>query len=524
MLRGHFDKKETDMDKETRTVVDTASGKVSGVYGKGTYIFKGIPYAAPPVGERRWLPPEKHKPWDGVLEARNFGTISPQNTRELLTLKAPGFDAPEPQSEDCLYLNIWTPGLGKGSRPVMVWIHGGAFTIGSGSQPVYRGDILASRGDVVVVTINYRLGLLGFLNLNEITGGKIPATGNEGLLDQIAALQWVKDNIAAFGGDPGNVTVFGESAGGMSIGCLLAMPKARGLFHKAILESGTGSMARPLAPCVEMSKRFLEVTGLKSGDIKALRSLSVESLLAAQMELTLKAPGGITPVAPVIDGKIIPKKPLEALRSGSAKEIPTLVGSNLEEWKLFALMHPETMNIDEAGLVKIFRSFVPARDVPRLIETYQKARAGRGESTSPLELFSAIQTDVMFRVPAARTAEAQCRNGQAAYHYIFTWKSPAVGGALGACHALEMGFVFGTCDPIFCGSGPQVKQLSMKIQDGWLAFAHNGNPGCKSLGDWPPYCEKRKTMLLGKECQVKEAPYEEERRIWDDIGEVGPVG
>jgi para-nitrobenzyl esterase len=510
------------MDKDVKTVIEVAGGKVSGAYEKGIYSFKGIPYAAPPVGERRWLPPEKHKSWPGVLEARNFGPVAPQNTRETVTIKIPGFDVPETQSEDCLYLNIWTPGLGKGSRPVMVWIHGGAFTIGSGSQPVYRGDILASRGDVVVVTINYRLGLLGFLNLNEVTGGKIPATGNEGLLDQIAALQWVRDNISAFGGNPDNVTVFGESAGGISIGCLMAMPKARGLFHKAIMESGTGNMARPLVPCVETSKQFLEVTGINSDDVKGLRSLPVESILAAQQELTLKTPGGITPVAPVIDGKIIPKPPMEALRSGSAKEIPTLVGSNLEEWKLFALRQPETLNIDEEGLAKIIRSFTPARDVTRIIETYKRARAGREEPTGPLEIFSAVQTDVIFRVPAARTAEFQGRNGQAAYYYIFTWKSPAIGGALGACHALEIGFVFGTCDPVFCGAAPQAKQLSVKIQDGWLAFARSGNPTCKSLGEWPPYGEKRKTMLLGKECQVKEAPYEEERHAWDTIGEVTP--
>ena len=511
------------MTKSTRPVVGTTSGKVSGVYEKGLFVFRGIPYAAPPTGERRWLPPEKHEPWDSVLEARKFGTICPQNIRGPAAFQIPGFDYPEPQSEDCLYLNIWTPGLDSRSRPVMVWIHGGGFIFGSGSQSTYRGDVLASRGDVVVVTINYRLGLLGFLNLNEITGGEIPSTGNEGLLDQIAALQWVRDNILAFGGDPGNVTVFGESAGGMSIGCLMGMPKARGLFHKAILESGTGSMARPLAQCVAASKSFLEVTGLRSDDAGGLRALSFERILDAQQKLTLKAPGGVTPVAPVIDGKVIPEIPLDAIRSGSARGIITMVGNNLEECKIFRIRRPDLQNVDEAALVQICRTFVPARHVAHVIDTYKKARAGRGESTSPPELFAAIQTDVMFRVPAVRVVEAQCRNGQAAFHYIFTWKSPALDGALGACHALEIGFVFGIRDEQFCGSGPESAKLSRRVQDAWLSFARNGNPSCKSLGDWPTYGDNRKTMTLGQECRIEEAPYEAERRIWDTIGDVQPV-
>lgn len=512
------------MDKNTRAFVETNKGKVRGEYKKGIFVFKGIPYAAPPIDERRWLPPEPHAPWEGVLDARNFGSICPQITGESVPVKVPGFDSGEPQSENCLYLNIWTPGLDNRSRPVMVWIHGGAWTYGSGSQPIYKGDSLASRGDVVVVTINYRVGLFGFLNLNEVTGGEIPSTGNEGLLDQIAALQWVRDNIAAFGGDPNNVTIFGESAGGISVGILMAMPRARRLFHKAILESGTGNMARPLAHCVGMSKLFLEVTGLKSSDIKAIRSLSTKSLLTAQQDMTLKSPEVMVPVAPVIDGEILPRNPWEELMSGSAREIATLVGNNLEEQKLHVLRNPEIRKIDEAALAKVLQSYVSAKDASCLINIYKNERARRGEPTSPVELFSAIRTDLIFRVPAVRTAEAQCRYGQPAYHYIFTWKSPAMDGALGACHTLEMGFVFGTCDDVFCGSGPQVQKLSMMMQDGWLAFARHGNPSCKSLGDWPPYCDNRKTMMLGRECHVEDAPYEEERRIWDIISYVHPIG
>jgi para-nitrobenzyl esterase len=504
-------------------IVETDKGKVRGAYSKGLYVFNGIRYAAPPVGALRWMPPGPAAPWQGIFEARDFGPVAPQNPRVPGILEVPGFDMPEPQSEDCLYLNIRTPGLDAGKRPVMVWLHGGAFTIGSGSQPSYRGEVLAARGDVVVVTINYRLGLLGFLNLNVATDGGIPSTGNEGLLDQIAALQWVRDNINAFGGDPGNVTVFGESAGAMSIGCLMAMPKARGLFHKAILESGTGSMARPLNQCAAVAKRFLEITGVNSNDIDGIRSLSVDRILAAQEELTLMIPGSITPVAPVIDGDILPETAIDAIRKGSASEVPTLIGNNLEESKLFNIRHPEQQTIDEATLVRHLQSLIPAAEVPRLLNTYRTARSARGELVTPPEILSAVQTDIMFHIPAIHVAEAQCRNGQPAYSYIFTWKSPALNGALGACHALEIGFVFGTYEDSFCGAGEEVETLSAKMQDAWLRFARMGNPSCASLGDWPPYCDKRKTMLLGPECHVVEAPYDEERRLWETITDIRPA-
>jgi para-nitrobenzyl esterase len=206
------------------TVVKTLNGKIKGVYRNGLYEFKGIPYAAPPVGARRWLPPTPHASWAGTLDTQVFSPAAPQIARPSGPVQLPGSDIIQNQDEDCLYLNLWTSGLDGASRPVMVWIHGGGFTMDSGSQPLFWGDVLASRGDIVLVSINYRIGILGFINLNEVTRGNIPATGNEGLLDQLAALEWIRDNIAAFGGDPANVTVFGESAGGMSIGCLLAMP------------------------------------------------------------------------------------------------------------------------------------------------------------------------------------------------------------------------------------------------------------------------------------------------------------
>ena len=497
---------------------ETKTGMIEGNEQHGLYVFKGIPYAAPPLGELRWLPPQPVKPWEGVRQAKEYGSIAPQNP--MMGGVLDDLHKDEPKDEDCLFLNIWTPGLDDTRRPVMVWIHGGAFNIGSGSQPMYDGSNLAARGDVVVVTINYRLGELGFLRLKEVTGGTIPSTGNEGLMDQVAALAWVRDNIVAFGGDPDNVTVFGESAGGMSIGCLLAMPSARGLFHKAILESSVGGMAVPLNEAVVVAEHFLETLGIHRGDAGALRSLTVEQILATDMKLRAKMAGPgealkITVTEPVVDGETIPEVPTEAIKQGASKDITLLVGTCLEEWKLFAVMQPDLAELDEAEMLKRLEMFMPTEQVPPMVEAYRKAREKRGVGTKPSDLITAIQTDLMFRMPALQLVEAQRNNNQLAYHYLFTWVSPVMGGILGACHALDIGFVFGTYDDTFCGTGPDAAKLSRCIQDAWIAFARTGDPSCESVGTWPPYGDHRVTMMLGKDCHIEEAPYEDERRAWE---------
>jgi len=507
------------VSKSVKAVVDTRWGKIQGSYEDGIYVFKGIPYAAPPVGERRWLPPAPVEPWAGVRPALNFGPVAPQN-RMAKRLMINGFDVVEPQSEDCLFSNIYSPGTDGARRPVLFWIHGGAFAIGSGSSPMYYGRIMASRGDVVVVTINYRLGPLGFLNLNEVTGGRIPATGNEGLLDQIAAIKWVKENNAAFGGDPENVTVFGESAGGMSIGCLMAMPQARGLFRKAILESGVGSTAVPLDSAVQISGELGKTIGLAPDDVKAWRSLTAEQLLSAQQKMLMGGtPGGqrkITVTAPVIDGKVFPKPAIDAIREGSADDVSAIIGCNLEEIKLFAMINPAPPVRDEAGLIRVMQASMPAEVARRTVEAYRNARGKRGDDTSPAEILSAIQTDLMFRIPGILVAEAQSCYNPRTYSYLFTWKSPLPG--LGACHVLEIGFVFGTHDAVFCGTGPKVDQLSRNIQDAWIAFARTGDPSHPGIPKWEQYTvDKRSTMILDVPCRVEADPYREELNAWKGI-------
>jgi para-nitrobenzyl esterase len=500
-----------------RTVVRTRSGDIEGTFEDQQYVFKGVPYAAPPVGNLRWLPPQPVQPWTGIRSAREFGRICPQN-------QLPGAAAiaslaiNEPQDEDCLSLNIWTPNLDDARRPVMIWIHGGAFVIGAGSQTMYLRNTLVPRGDVVLVSINYRLGVLGFINLKEVTGGRIPASGCEGLLDQIAAIEWVRDNIRSFGGDPDNITVFGESAGGMSIGCLMGMPAARGKFQKGILESGAANTVISFEESSAMAAQFLDILKLKGKDVDALRSLTIEQLMSTQQKLgniMLAKDGRITPFQPVVDGVALPDVPIKSIQKGSASGIKTLAGTNLEEFKFFNAMDPNFRKIEESDLILRLEGLIPPEHVSSVIAAYRKGQRKRGEKASAADVLSAIQTDLMFRMPALRLVEAQCKNSQPAYNYLFTWKSPAMKGAFGSCHALEVGFVFGNYDNTFCGSGPDADALSRKIQDAWVAFARTGNPSCDSVGKWEPYGNSRTTMILDKTCHPENAPYEDERSIWD---------
>jgi para-nitrobenzyl esterase len=502
-----------------KVVVLTGSGRVEGYSSDGLSEFKGIPYAEPPVGKLRWLPPQNVKPWKGVREARQFGNIAPQSVGPTMVKKEFYRESyqEEMQSEDCLYLNIWTPGLDNVERPVMVWIHGGRFNQGSGSNPMYSGTALAKRTGVVVVTINYRLGPLGFLRLKEATMGKIPATGNEGLLDQIAALQWVHNNISSFGGDPDNITVFGESAGAMSVGCLLAMPLARGSFHKAILQSGS-STARALPQALVATEQFLDVLGLTSADPVALRALTVEQLLTAQQGLGTRAAGlkiRGAPLEPVVDEEILPEMPVEAAGRGTVARVPVMAGSTLEEWRIIDIRERRLAQLDEAGLVAYWQQYLPGRMVPGLIDAYRNEKMKRGEDASPPEIAIAIHTDLQFRIPALRLLEGQHRQNLPAYNYLFAWESPIA--ELGACHILDVGFVFDTTSEAFCGAGPARDRLVVNMQDAWTAFARTGDPSCQSLGKWPEYGDTRKTMVLGTVSRVEAAPFETERRAWDSI-------
>jgi para-nitrobenzyl esterase len=467
-------------------------------------VFRGVPYAQPPVGKLRFRPPEAPLPWDGVRPAIAFAKAPIQNPIQLAAL--PGMDVGE-TDEDALYLNVWTPGLDGARRPVMVWIHGGAFVLGAGHQAMYDGAPLARRGDVVVVTINYRLGAFGFLAVDE--------AGNVGIRDQIAALEWVRDNIASFGGDPGNVTIFGESAGGMSVGTLLGSPRAEGLFAKAIPQSGSTANALDPGLGEEVRDALFAKLGVTGAD--ELIDVPADTILEAQvqvsMQFMLNNRVGTMPFQPAVDGDVVPARPIESVREGRSADVAILVGSCLDEMKLFALMDPTLSSLDDDAL----RARVEAQvgeGAPALLEAYRSSRP----DASSADIWQAISTDFMFRIPALRLAEAH----PGSYVYLFTWPSPAMDGALGACHAIEIPFVFGTLDAPnmgpFVGAGPEAEALSHKVMDAWLSFARDGRPVSPDLPEWPAYDETRRSiMLLGKECTVESDPYGSEREAWTSL-------
>jgi para-nitrobenzyl esterase len=503
-------------------VVKTTIGKVEGLEKDGLNIFLGIPFAAPPVGKRRWLPPEPAEPWAGVKETKSFVATAPQVIMPL-NEESPFQISPKvdtslgmqpPINEDCLHLNIWTPGTDAARRPVMVWIHGGAFTMGTGASPLSNGAVLAGRGDVVVVTINYRVNVFGFLRLKDITNGRIPSTGNEGMLDQVAALKWVRDNIEAFGGDPGNVTIFGLSAGGGSVGALLGMPAAKGLFHRAISQSGSAHFLNDRDEANRYAEHFLNVLGAKGSDVSALRALTMEQVLETYAK-ALPAPKGIRGPMVVVDGEIFHELPIDSIKAGSADGIPLMAGTTADEWRTWQAMDPAIQDLVEGRMFGRFRRMMPGWDITDTVKAYREVLAKRGVATTPSEIFLAIMTARVFWIPTTRLLEAQARRGNPAYSYMFTWKAPFRGGMFGAFHGIDSGFLWGNYHPTVIGPGPAADILSRNMQDAWLAFARTGTPTCQGLREWPVYGERRETMMLGEQCRVQEAPFEDERRIWD---------
>ncbi len=404
-------------------------------------------------------------------------------------------------SEDCLSLNVWTPGLDGGRRPVMVWVHGGSFTGGSGSDGFYRGGLLAREHDVVVVTINYRLGALGFLGhpaLAEegqtwLDGSAWTGWANWGVADQVAALAWVRDHVAGFGGDPGNVTVFGESAGGMSVSALLAVPAAAGLFHRAVVQSGppfTGSASF----AVERAERIaghLGVPCTRTG----LGGVSAERLVGAVAELAASGDGaGGLQLMPVVDGGLLQRLPLDAVAAGSVADIPLLVGTTRDEWTLFAVADPRFATLAADRLRRWVQRLLPdpaAADA--VIDGVRRARADRGESVEPRDLWTAIATEYVFRVGSVALADAHAtaaRPGVGTFTYLFTWPSPLFDGLLGSCHALEIPFVFGSVRSPdvqgFSGGGEAALALSSVMRRSWASFARTGVPDAGSDGDGGP--------------------------------------
>jgi para-nitrobenzyl esterase len=490
-------------------IVETPLGRVRGREQDGVQRFLGIPYAAAPLGALRFAPPTPHPGWGKARDATAFGDAPLQPVDGLSqTLGLLGEHA---QSEDCLTLNVFTPAAAaRTPRPVLVWLHGGAFQTGTAAGPAYDGAALAARGDVVVVTLNYRVGALGFLH----TGA--PGGSNLGLQDQIAALRFVHEAISAFGGDPGCVTVFGESAGAGSIVCLLAMPSARALFRRAIVQSAAPEGQLSAAEASERARLFCEKLGVGSGDLAALRAVSAEQILAAQAACAEPGPRRIGMFfAPVIDGEMLPEAPLAAIARGAARELELIIGTTADEMLLFTLV-PGFGEIPEAVLPQLVATRLPGPTETALAraEALLALYPGRG-----IERFFALETDASLFVPSTRLAEAQSRHQPRTFMYRFTWRSPLHGGKLGACHALDVPFALGTFSlpklRDFAGTGPDAERVAHAMMDAWVAFARRGDPSHAGIPDWPPYTTPRRaTLELGVPCQVVEAPGEERRRAF----------
>ena len=489
--------------------VETTHGTLRGAAREGHLAFRGVPFAQSPDGERRFLAPQPVEPWTGVRDALEPGASAPQDRLVPQSFRANG-----PESEDCLFLNVYTPATDGGRRPVLFWIHGGGFSHGSGTQRHYDGGPLAERGDVVVVTINYRVGALGYLYLGGHGGDRWGAAANAGQLDQIAALQWVHDNIAVFGGDPDNVTIFGQSAGGAAVSTLLAMPGARGLFAKAIAQSGTANRLGGRDEATTTATAYLERLGLTDNP-DAVRTASVDAMLEAQ--------GARGALRPLVDGDTLPDQPLDAVRDGFVSDVPLMVGTARDEQKLYVA--PDRAPIDDSELERQVRAYLPRRAADQaaaVIEVYRKSRNDRGLPATNHDIVDAVATASRFRMPGLRLAETQREHQPKTFVYQFDWESPARRGALGACHGLEIPFVFGsigrTGDDRMSGSGPEADQLSGQMMDAWIAFARTGDPAHDGIGAWPAYDrDDRQTMVFGGESGVQAAPFEEERGVWESM-------
>lgn len=450
-------------------------------------MWKGIPYAAPPVGPRRFRAPVPPDAWTGERDATRSGPVAVQGRDAIMS----GVTDKTAISEDCLSLNVYAPAEDGPPRPVVVWIHGGAFIMGSGSMPLYAGTSFAARHDIVVVTINYRLGLLGLLYLGDVGGDE---AGNNALLDQALALRWVAENIAVFGGDPSNVTVMGESAGAISIAHLLAMPAARGLFHRAILQSGASGFDPPSrADATATARSVLDQLGTT---IAGLADVPAERLLAVQGRLLRER--GLAACFPYVDGVTMPRAPLDAVRAGEAAKVPLLLGSNRDEWALFDTFLPDTTGAVKAQITATLGDALPA-----FLAAYRS--------------WNDLIGDVAFRIPMIRLAEAQ---PAPVYMYRFDLASPAFGGKLGAAHGLELPFVWNRLDQpvaqlLLGGDVTSYGPLALQIHDTWAAFITTGVPAGGGLPAWPRYePATRSTLVIDRQSTVVDDPDAATRSLW----------
>ena len=517
---------------KSEPVVETSHGKVSGALIDGVYVFKGLRYGASTAGDNRFMPPREPQPWAGVLPALTFGDSAPQSnptparagasSRIILSqLPRPSDGTPPPvkprESEDCLFLNVWTSGLNDGRRrPVMLWLHGGFFSVGSGSSD--DSLHLAKRGDVVNVTVNHRLNVFGFSHLGDLGGADFAHSGNAGMLDIIAALKWVHDNIERFGGDPKRVLVFGVSGGGMKTAFLMAAPPAKGLFHRACVQSGPGLKMMERDAANRVSEMLLHELGLTTKQVSALKTLPIETLMAARFAVEAKVPAGnftdLTSFAPVIDPEVLPHHPFSPHAAVLSKNIPLLIGSNQTDMVFFMGDDAAAFSLDEAALGIRLERFLGDRSAAVLL-AYRRDYP----HYSPADLYIQIWSDYSIGGPTLIEAERKvASNGAPAFVYRFDWRTPVLGGKLRSLHTLETPFVFNNVAgaSALTGAGPEALRLAEEMSEAWVSFATSGDPNSPESGlpHWPTYQYQpgtRATMLFDTTSRVTNDPARDAR-------------